>query len=307
MIDTIMKTIALLLFASGMAASAAPVSPSASSAPKKLPEGWVYIWGDEFNGRTLDRKKWKPELGVVRNHGSAQTYTDRPKNLRVENGCLVIESHHEQFPNINYNAAKDDWISKIKTQNYTSGSVTTKGVKEFLFGRFEFRAKIPKGKGVWPAIWTLHSNKWGWPANGEIDILEHISQEPNRCYSIFRWGADGSNREFKVTRTTNLPNYSDDFHTYVMEWDKDTMRILIDDKEVGQINISQADYPDGAGNPLKTPCYLIMNTALGGEWCEQPAPNAYPTKFLIDYVRFYQKKEHVVEGKKLDPSTGNKK
>jgi beta-glucanase (GH16 family) len=171
---------------------------------------------------------------------------------------------------------------------YASGSVTTRDVKHVECpGRLEIRAKIPKAKGVWPALWTMHVNQYGWPANGEIDILEHISQEPNTCYSIFRWGVNGGNQEHKVIRTTNLPDYSKDFHTYVLEWDEQIMRILIDDKEVGRIRMEEANYPDG-NNPLRTPCYLIMNTAIDG-WAEAPDASQYPVQFEIDYVRYYTK------------------
>ena len=93
--------------------------------PKTLPGGWVYVWGDEFNGSKIDAKKWKPELGVIRNQGSQQTYTARPKNMRLEDGCLVLETHFEKFANINYKKSPSDWIKNTKFMPYTSGSVTT--------------------------------------------------------------------------------------------------------------------------------------------------------------------------------------
>ena len=146
-----------------------------SKPPRTLPGGWVYVWGDEFNGSRIDAKKWKPELGVIRNQGSQQTYTGRPKNMRLEDGCLVLETHFEKFANINYKKSSADWIKNTKFMPYTSGSVTTIKTKNFMFGRLEVRAKVPKTKGIWPAIWLLGKNKWGWPANGEIDMLENIS------------------------------------------------------------------------------------------------------------------------------------
>ena len=271
---------------------AVPVANAApkAKAPKTLPGGWVYEWGDEFNGTKLDEKKWAYELGVVRNPGASQTYTK--DCVKVRKGKLVISSVAKKTPNCVYKEGSERWMEKIKYQPFASGSVTTRDVKHFEApGRLEFRAKVPRGKGVWPAIWTMHVNKYGWPANGEIDILEHISQEPNTCYSIFRWGKIGGNQEHKVIRTTNFPDYSKAFHTYVLEWDENIMRILIDDKEVGRVNIADANYPDG-GNPLRTPCYIIMNTAIGGQgtWPETADPKDYPVKFEIDYVRYYTKK-----------------
>ena len=272
---------------------AAPFADAApkGKAPKTLPGGWVYEWGDEFNGRKLNTKKWAYELGVVRNHGASQAYTK--DCVKVRDGKLILISKAKETPNCVYQEGSGDWRAQIKTQPFASGSVTTRDVKHFEYpGRLEFRAKVPKAKGVWPAIWTMHVNQYGWPANGEIDILEHISQEPDTCYSIFRWGKNGGNEEHKVIRTTNLPDYSKKFHTYVLEWDENVMRILIDDKEIGRVNISDADYPNG-DNPLKTPCYIIMNTALGGQgtWPETADPKDYPVQFEIDYVRYYTKKK----------------
>lgn len=281
MIRTLIAAIAVL---------AAPLADAApkSKAPKTLPGGWVYEWGDEFNGKKLNEKKWAYELGVVRNPGAVQVYTK--DCVKVKDGKLILISKAEETPNCVYKEDGKNWKEKIKSLPFASGSVTTRNVKHFeMPGRLEFRAKVPKGRGVWPALWTMHVNKYGWPANGEIDILEHISQEPNTCYSIFRWGVNGTNQEYKVIKRTNIPDYSKDFHTYVLEWDEEVMRILIDDKEVGSVKVSAADYPNG-DNPLKTPCYIIMNTALGG-WAQKPVAADYPVQFEIDYVRYYTKKK----------------
>ncbi len=274
-----------------MCALAFPVLAAAPQrAPRELPGGWVYEWGDEFNGSRLNTNKWNYELGVVRNPGASQAYTR--DCVRVRNGRLVITSRARETRNCNYREGSQHWNERIRTQPFASGSITTRGIRNFEApGRLEFRARIPRGRGVWPAIWTMHENKYGWPANGEIDILEHISQEPDVCYSIFRWGRNGTNEEQKVVRTRRIPNYSRDFHTYVLEWDDQIMRILIDNEEVGRVNIADANYPDG-GNPLRTPCYIIINTAIGGEgtWPERANPEDYPARFEIDYVRYYTKK-----------------
>lgn len=260
-----------------------------SKAPQTLPGGWKYAWGDEFNGNKLNTKKWKCELGPVRNKGASHSYV--PEAVTVKNGKLIITSAAKKTPNPAYEEGSPAWPKSMKEQPYMSGSVTTRDIKHFTApGRLEFRAKVPKAKGVWPAIWTMHVNKYGWPANGEIDILEHISQEPNRVYSIFRWGRDGGNQEQKVIRTTTIENYSKSFHTYALQWDEEEMFIEIDGKEVGRIKMSEAQYPNG-DNPLLTPCYLIINTAIGGSgtWPEQPDPKQYPVKFELDYVRYYTK------------------
>lgn len=285
--QTALCLLAAAVFVGGL--PRAQAAPSADKAPEELPGGWKLEWHDEFNGSKLDTSKWKCEEGVVRNHGSSQAYVK--SCVRVRGGMLRLVSQAKKTANKVYDPEASQWPGNVKTQPYASGSVTTRGVRTFSApGRLEFRARIPKARGVWPAIWTMHENKYKWPANGEIDILEHISQEPDKVYSIFRWGVNGGNRESKVVRTTTIPRYSADFHTYVLEWDEEMMRILIDDKEVGRVSISDADYPNG-DNPLRTPCYIIMNTAIGGPgtWPESPDPAQYPVTFLIDYVRFYKK------------------
>lgn len=280
--------------------------PKSATPPHKLDGGWVLEWNDEFNGSRLDTKKWNYELGVTRNQGCSQAYTKN--NVKVKNGVLQLISEARDTPNETYGkSGVAAWASAIKTQPYASGSVTTRGTKSFTApGRLEFRARIPKAKGVWPALWTMHENKYGWPANGEIDILEHISQEPNTVYSIFRWGREGKLRgdaEKKVIRTTNIPDLSKEFHVYVLEWTDEVMRILIDGNEVGQVQISDADYPSG-DNPLRTPCYIIMNTAIGGQgtWpVKADDPGQYPVTFEIDYVRYY-----TMKGAKKATASGSK-
>ena len=237
-----------------------------SKPPRTLPGGWVYVWGDEFNGSRIDAKKWKPELGVIRNQGSQQTYTGRPKNMRLEDGCLVLETHFEKFANVNYKKSSADWIKNTKFMPYTSGSVTTIKTKNFMFGRLEVRAKVPKTKGIWPAIWLLGKNKWGWPVNGEIDMLENISQQPDVVYSTFHLSPDGvSKRDASRGGTVKIENLSDDFHTYVMEWDKDSIKLMVDDKLVKSIDLNTTNYANGAGNPFRTPFYLILNMSSAEE------------------------------------------
>ena len=286
--------------------AAAEKSKSAAKVPKTLRGGWVLKWNDEFDGNRLDETKWAYELGVVRNKGSKQAYTK--DCVEVKDGMLLLHSRAQQTENVNFEEGSQKWWKQIRTQPYASGSVTTRGVMHFTPpARLEFRARIPKAKGVWPAIWTLHVNDYEWPTKGEIDILEHISQEPNKVHSIFRWGKNGTSEEYKpVSKVTTIPNFSDDFHLYALEWDAKMMRILIDNKEVGRVAIKDAQYPNG-DNPLLTPCYIIMNTAIGG-WAEAPVAAQYPVTFEIDYVRYYTKRgAKVPSGIKSKPAVGKGK
>lgn len=275
---------------SGVVYSKTQPLPKAVKAPRKLPGGWTLDWNDEFNGNKLDEKKWNYELGVIRNKGCSQAYTK--DCVKVKNGALQLISVAKETRNETYGKpGVAAWAAQIRTQPFASGSVTTRGTVLFTPpGRLEFRARVPKAKGVWPAVWTMHRNAYHWPANGEIDILEHISSEPNKVHHIFRWGENGTEKEFKVLRGTQIPDFSKEFHVYVMEWEKDYMSISVDGQEAGRVNIAQAKYPNG-DNPLLTPCYLIMNTAIGGTgtWAPKADPSQYPVVFEIDYVRFYKK------------------
>ena len=138
-------------------------------------------------------------------------------------------------------------------------------------------------------------------------MLENISQQPDVVNSTFHLSPDGvSKRDASRGGTVKIENLSDDFHTYVMEWDKDSIKLMVDDKLVKSIDLNTTNYANGAGNPFRTPFYLILNSAVGGTWCEKAPKDGqgYPVKFLIDYVRFYQTKEHAQQAKQFDPETG---
>lgn len=313
LIATLLAALLLPATAAGQAPKEDPAERGGAKyitgkAPRTLEGGWVLDWNDEFDGTKLDETKWAYELGVVRNHGSSQAYCK--DCVKVKGGKLQLRSVARKTKCESYDPKATNWPRNAKEQPYGSGSVTTRGVKHFKApGRLEFRARVPKAHGVWPAIWTMHVNSYGWPANGEIDLLEHISQEPNTVYTIFRWGKNGTKQEYKpVVKATKIPDYSKEFHTYVLEWDDEYMKAFIDEKEVARVAISDADYPDGT-NPLRTPCFLIMNTAIGGPgtWPEKPQAADYPVTFEIDYVRYYTKKDAAKAGEASSTGEGKPK
>ncbi len=275
----------LLLFPLAPQATAAPTAP-----PRTLPGGWVYAWGDEFEGDKLDRSRWNYELGVVRNQGASQTYTN--KAVRVKGGKLVITTRAKKTPCSTYKRGAKDWRAQIRTQPYSSGSITTKGKMQFKPGsRLEVRAKLPAAKGSWPAIWMIHENGRGWPACGETDILEHITQESNVCYSTFHWGKDGTQQHTSKGSKKPIEGMCGGWHVYSLEWTAEEMVIRVDDTEITRLRVSEATYPDGS-NPFLSPAHLILNTAVGGPgtWPEQPEASQYPCRFEIDYVRCYTRK-----------------
>ena len=267
------------------------------NAPQKLPDGRVLVWHDEFNGKKLNPKKWKHELGVIRNYGAAQTYTKEA--VRLSNGKLIITTKAKETPNANFSPGSTDWRKQRKSMPYSSGSVTTQGIKNFYHGRLEVRAKVPGNKGAWPAIWLICDNGWGWPACGEIDVMEHASQHKDCCYATFHWGRNGGTHNDYDSKMPHRPGMTNGFHVYSMEWTDKEIILEMDGVVTNRFDISRTEYPNGK-NPFRTPAYLIINTAVGGPGTMTEAPDAsqYPCTFEIDYVRFYAHPNNKKPGKK---------
>jgi beta-glucanase (GH16 family) len=239
------------------------------------------VWSDEFNtpGKP-DDSKWGYDMGdgcpnvCGWGNNELQYYTNDPKNVRIENGNLVIE------------AIKEDKGGK----HYTSTRMVSKGKGDWLYGRIEIRAKLPKGKGTWPAIWML-STEWkygGWPESGEIDIMEHVGYDPGVVHGTLHSGKynhlKGTQQEGKV----NVPDAQEAFHVYAVDWSKDKVDFFVDDKKYHTVNRNPAD--DFNGWPFDQKFHLILNQAVGGNWGgkEGVDESIWPQKMEVDYVRIYQ-------------------
>ena len=259
--------LAVALLASGCASTREPADGSAR------PPGWSLVFADEFEHRgPPDPTKWTPELGFVRNE-EAQYYTARPENLRVENGALVIEARKEPYQGF----------------AYTSASLTTIDHEHFLYGRVELRAKIPAGKGTWPAAWLLGAdiNEIGWPASSEIDIMEHVGHEPARIYGTVHTPAYNHVLNTSKGGSLDLEAPWARFHVYAVEWSMDRIDFFVDDRRY----FTFANEDGGASVwPFEKPHYLILNLAIGGSWGgERGIDDAgFPHRYLIDYVRVYR-------------------
>jgi beta-glucanase (GH16 family) len=254
--------------------------------------GWKLVWVDEFNRPGLpDPAKWTYETGFVRNH-EAQYYTRaRLQNARVENGMLIIEARKEPFKNPMFNptANPDDWKRSRKIADYTSASLITKGRESWKYGRIEVRAKLPSGRGVWPAIWMLGTNESvvGWPACGEIDIMEMVGFKPDMIYAHVHTPHDIQHK-INNGRRINIPGASDAFHVYAVEWNASQISFLVD----GKTYYTYRNPKTGADAwPFDKPQYLILNLAVGGSWGGAKGIDSkiFPKRFDIDYVRVYQK------------------
>ena len=240
---------------------------------------YTLVWCDEFNeDGVLSTDHWSYEYGYVRNH-EAQWY--QRDNARVEGGCLVIEARREEGEH-----------------PYTSASVNTRGHHDWLYGRFEVRACIPTAGGAWPAIWTL-GRSLPWPSCGEIDIMEYyrIDGVPHILANA-AWGNDvrnsavWSSRRIPFTHFTDAdPHWADSFHVWRMDWDECYIRIFLDDELLNEVDLSRtANGRVGHGlNPFRQPHYLLLNLALGGDNGGDIDDSVMPLRYLIDYVRVYQR------------------
>jgi len=255
---------------------------------------WELVWSDEFDqDGPPDAAKWTYEQGFVRNR-ELQFYTkDRPENARVADGNLIIEGHYERFPNPNHraNAPERRWQQRREFSDYTSASLTTRGLASWTYGKIEVRAKLPSGRGTWPAIWMLGTNigQVGWPACGEIDIMEHVGHEPDAVHANVHTRGYNHTRGNGRGKRLALPEAEKDYHVYAVEWTPEKLAFFVDSKSFFTCE------NDGTGVdswPFDGPEYLILNLAIGGAWggAQGVDPDVFPQQFLIDYVRVYQQR-----------------
>jgi beta-glucanase (GH16 family) len=242
---------------------------------------WSLVWSDEFEGKKLDYSKWEVEVNAFGGgNQEEQIYTDRNKNVRVADGLLVLEAH------------KDNAGIAGTTRTYSSGRIRSKNRGDWLYGRFEFRAKMPAGQGLWPAIWMLPTDEqYGtWAASGEIDILEFKGQEPKTAWGTLHFGGQWPNNKFKGTQY-HLPkgSFTDEFHEFALEWEEGEMRWYVD----GILYQTQKEWNSENGKfpaPFDQPFHLVLNLAVGGGFVGAPnSETPFPSRFEIDWVRVYQR------------------
>jgi beta-glucanase (GH16 family) len=248
------------------------------------PTVWSLVWSDEFdgpNGASVDSTKWSFDIGGNGwGNNELETYTNRTVNADQEGGNLVIKTLKETYTG-----------TDNQTRNYTSARLLTKNKFTQAYGRFEARIKIPYGQGIWPAFWMLGDNidTAGWPNCGEIDIMENIGKEPSIVHGTFHGpGYSGANG---ITAAYTFPNgqkFSDDFHTFAVEWEPNVMRFYVD----GLLYKTRtpADLPPGTTWVFDHPFFIILNVAVGGGFPGNPdATTVFPQTMQIDYVRVYQR------------------
>ena len=240
---------------------------SASSYPGK-----TLVWSDEFDGESIDLSHWTYDLGASGwGNQELQNYTSDSENSYVNDGNLFI-------------VARENGI------HFTSARMKSIDLQEFQYGRIDVRAVLPKGQGIWPAIWMLGANypTVGWPACGEIDIMELIGSSPNTVHGTIHYGTDWTQHNYTGSGTS-IPwteTFSDEFHVFSIDWDENGITWLLDDQPFYTIdNAVTGSQP----YPFDNPFFFIMNIAVGGQWPGYPdATTEFPQFMAVDYVRVFQ-------------------
>lgn len=260
-------------------------SNSADSEPEPDPipakEGYRLVWSDEFEGNEVNTANWTHWVTGNPFNNELQYYTARKDNSTIEDGVLYIVAKEENY------TAQDG------TRQYTSARINTKGKVDFKYGRVEARAQMPVGQGIWPAIWMLPTDNvyGGWPNSGEIDIMEYLGHEPRVVHGTLHYTrADSPSHHFEGSSYT-LPsgNFSDDFHTFALEWDETEMRWYVDGVQY-RVHRNWSTFGHDYPAPFDQRFHLLLNLAVGGDWPGNPdASTTFPQIMKVDYVRVFER------------------
>jgi beta-glucanase (GH16 family) len=264
-----------------------PTGPGAPTISENggVPAGWKLVWSDEFDVDGLpDSGKWAYD--TERNfagwyNNELQYYSAaRAENARVAGGSLVITARKEDLST----AGLADWGG----QRYSSSRMVTRGKAAWTYGFIEIRAKLPCGRGSWPALWMLSAPpQQAWPDDGEIDIMEHVGFDPGVVHGTMHTLAYNHTKNNSRTATTTVADACTAFHKYQLTWTANQIKVGVDDRNYYQYS------NDGSGNaewPFDSPQYLIFNIAVGGDWGGQMGVDdtIFPIQMEVDYVRVYQ-------------------
>ena len=273
------------------------------------PAGWKLVWSDEFNGKEIEKAKWDFDVGNgfydynanqwVRGWGNdeLQYYTRKPDNAFVKDGKLHIRALKESHDGFGYTSAR------LKSRKKDGSALFNQ-----KYGRFDFRAKLPTGRGVWPALWMLpQEDKYGgWASSGEIDIMEARGQEPTKVLGTLHFGNRWPENTH-VSKDYVLPKGGTiaDFHVYTLEWEPGEIRWLVDGQQYAAQSFWWSSSKAGGGKgvkpakeadlnpwpaPFDQPFYVVMNVAVGGKFLGNPdKTTVFPVEMVVDYVRAYEK------------------
>lgn len=242
------------------------------SSPESYPN-LTLVWQDEFNGSALNPNFWNFEEGNgVEGWGNSELQFYRKENTKVNNGYLTITAKKESYGG----------------KEYTSSRLTTQDKKDFLYGRVDFRAKLPKGQGIWPAFWALGANikTTPWPFSGEIDIMEMIgggTGRDNMSHGTVHY-EDGGHKYIGGSTTLKSGDFYDQFHVFSVVWTNLSIKWYVDNEEFYSFDSTGASKDE-----FRRPFFLLINLAVGGNWPGAPnASTVFPQKYIVDYVRVFQ-------------------
>jgi beta-glucanase (GH16 family) len=240
--------------------------------------GYNLVWNDEFESSSLS-DNWVFEIGdgcpELCGWGNNELQYYRRENIEVKDGYLFITAKQENFGN----------------KNYTSSRIKTQGKKSFTFGRIDVRAVLPKGQGLWPAVWMLGDNitSVGWPACGEIDIMEMVGGNAdgrdNTIHGTVHWDNNGSYANYGGSKKKVSGIFKDDFHVFSIIWDESKIVWLLDNVPFHEIDTRPVGLDE-----FRAPHFLLFNVAVGGNWPGSPdGTTVFPQQMVVDYVRVFQK------------------
>jgi hypothetical protein len=234
---------------------------------------YTLVWHDEFNGSGLS-SDWTYDIGTGNwGWGNNELQYYKQDNAVVSDGLLTITAKTETF----------------NTSNYTSSRIKTQGLKSWKYGRIDVRAALPYGQGIWPAIWMLGDNftSAGWPACGEIDIMELIGgagANDRTVHGTVHWSNAGAHAQFGGSKSLTSGKFADNFHVFSIVWDANSIHWLLDNIEYHSIDTSPAEMSE-----FREKFFIILNVAVGGNWPGSPdATTIFPQKMYVDYVRVFQ-------------------
>ena len=243
-----------------------PVATAGYSTPDNY-SGYTLTWSDEFDGNQINTNNWGYDIG---NNGwgnhELENYTNNSHNSFVSQGNLIIEAR----------------LENVGGSSYTSARMLTKSRKSFEYGRIDIRAKLPIGKGIWPALWLLGDNidQVGWPTCGEMDMMELLGQEPAKVYGTLHWGP--AHQSTGTNYTLGTGSFNDQFHVFSMTWRADSVKMFVDDQQFFA-------NPNTPNYPFNSTFFFIFNVAVGGDWPGAPDGNTqFPQRMIVDYVRVFQ-------------------
>ena len=236
------------------------------------------VWADEFNGTSIDTSKWSYEIGGGGwGNNELEYYTARPQNSYVSNGSLYIRALAETYKG-------PDGV----TESYTSARMVTQDKGDWTYGKFEVRAKLPEGQGLWPAIWMMPTfSEYGtWPASGEIDIMELLGNDTTKVYGTIHYGSSSNQQSSGGNKTLSSGGFYSSYHVFSVEWDSISVTWLIDSVPY----YSQTKSGIAPTNwPFNKDFFFILNVAVGGGWPGNPnGTTQFPQSMIVDYVRVYQ-------------------